>query len=396
MSGLLAAAAYTGAVWLPRRGCAWLLSLGVAAVAMAAPGNADPATGDLPHRLVVPNVRTGAPREQTRTYAMGWWLLTPVPTVAALLEMMPKLAAVSEYAVIQREAPWTRILAGDHMDAIIDEEYQGLVDLLRGSGLKLVILVDPLDGLDRKKEGPELVAAGRSIMEPQIRAMHEQWVRTLVARLHPEYIGLASEINTLGARGDRAKYDVLRDMANTLAPQLRQLSPASKVFVSFQVDDAWELPPFPPTGVDQFAMARDFDIDVMGVSSYPGVSFDDPADIPVDYYRRLAVASGKPLIQVEGGWSSADTAVFGPSTPALEAAYFRRLFELLGGVNAELVALLTLADLDLASPLWTVPPDRLDALRNFASMGIVDSHLQPKLAYGEWKSVHDRPLAPAR
>lgn len=35
-------------------------------------------------------------------------------------------------------------------------------------------VVDPLDGLDRRKENPELVALGRSILEPEIRALHEE------------------------------------------------------------------------------------------------------------------------------------------------------------------------------------------------------------------------------
>ncbi len=356
-------------------------------------GQASP--GETPHRLVAVGLANDTPHAPVRTYGMGWGIVTPHPTVAALLQMVPVMAQVSEYAIIQREAPWARILAGDPMDKIVDEEFVGLVDFLRGSGLKLVILVDPLDGLNRRAEAPSLTALGRSIMEPEIRALHEEWVRTLARRLHPEYMGLASEINTLGARGDPALYGVLRDMVNGLVPDVHALSPQTKVFVSFQVDDAWERPPLPDSGVDQFTLLADFPgFDVLGLSSYPGFFFEDPADIPSDYYRRFAVASGKPLIQVEGGWSSTATSVAGPSTPELQAAYFRRLFQLLDGVDAELVVLLVFADLDLDDPAWGMPADRLEGLRNFATMGVVTSSLQQKPAYAVWEQVFERPLVP--
>jgi hypothetical protein len=366
---------------------------GMTTVTPAASGS--PATGPDAYRIALPALINDNPHAASRTYGMGFGITPPKPAVQAVLDLVPQLAKVSDYAIVQREVPWTRILAGTPMDQVIDEDYVALVDYLRGNGLKLVVLVDPLDGLNRRAEATETTKNGRSLLESGLRALHEQWVERLTARLKPEYIGLASEINTLGAHGDRALYDQIRDMCNALAPRLRALSPGSKVFVSFQVDDAWGVPPWPQSDVDQFAMTREFDLDVVGLSSYPGFSFAAPADIPDDYFRRFQRASGKPLLLAEGGWSSAPGGFgAGSGGSAQQADYFSRLFTLLDGVQAELVVMLLFSDLDLSDPAWGLPPDRAATLQNFAHMGIVDTTLSPKPAYSVWAERFKRPRNP--
>ncbi len=340
-------------------------------------------------RIVVPGIATDAAHTASRTYGMGFFMQSSVPTVAAILDTVPKMARVSDYMMIQREVPWTKIAAGKPFETILEEDYTGIVKLLRGHGLKIVLLVDPLDGLNRKSESIEALKNGRTLKDPATRAIHEAWVRALVASVKPDYIGLASEINTLGAHGDAALYQEIRAMCNRLAPEIRQLSPTTKVFVSFQVDDAWQVPPWPKSEVDQFAMSRDFDVDVVGLSSYPGFSFVSPADIPIDYYRRFQEASGKPLLMAEGGWGSAG----GPNnSPANQAAYYHRMLDLLDGVQAELAILLLYQDLNLADPAWGLPPERAAILQHFTTMGIVDVSGAVKPVFAVWSERFQRPL----
>ena len=198
----------------------------------------------------------------------------------------------------------------------------------------------------------------------------------------------------MGAHGDGRIYEQIRDMSNALAPQSRAISPASQVFVSFQVDDAWDLRPFPHVEVDQFAMVEEFDVDAVGLSSYPGFFFSDPSEIPADYYRRfLAVAGRKPLIQVEGGWPSTSVAM-GAGTEAKQAAYFRKLFQLLDSVEAELVVALLFADLAIDDPRWPITPELRESLRNFGSMGIVNANYTAKHAAVAWDAEFRRPILP--
>ncbi len=351
---------------------------------------------ELPRRTVIPALAGDSLGPPTRSFAMGWGFTPPVPSVEAVIDIIPRIAAVSEYTIIQREVPWTRLKSGASIDDILDEDWDALVDYLRGNGLKLVILIDPLDGLDRTQEANEARDNGVTLMDPSARATHEAFTIEVARRYTPEYLGLASEINTLAAHGDAQLYATLRDMINGLLPRLREVSPESKLFVSHQVDDAWGLSGRPSNVPDQFKLVHDFpDTDVVGLSSYPVFFWDRPEDIPSGYYQPYVTESGKPVIQVEGGWSTERTQWMAPTREASAGAqvrYFQRLWQLLDEVEAELLVLLTYADLDLSRPEWTLSDDDRAGLLNFARMGIVDTSLQPKPSFGLWESMYARPV----
>lgn len=332
-----------------------------------------------------------SPPPLPRTFAMGWAPTPLEPTPESVIATAEAMAPVSEFALLQQPVPWARIFAGESLSSLLDEQ-AALVNFLRGLGLEIVWLVDPLDGLDRTREPPELVNAGRSILEPAIRSLHEQWVLEVARRIQPAYLGLASEINTLGAHGSPTLYAELVDLVNTLTPRIHLINPQIRVFVSFQVENAWQLPPFPPSSVDHFSLIADFNVNALGLSSYPVFVFDTPAEIPNDYFARFAAATSLPLILVEGGWSSADGPVV-RGTPQEQAAFFSRFEQLLDGVQADLWVMLFFADIDVAAHAAAqgLSPERAALLSNFASMGIVDRTLMPKPAFDVWGRIFSRP-----
>jgi hypothetical protein len=132
---------------------------------------------------------------------MGWGLIPPEPTEASIIATAQAMAEVAEYAIIQQAVPWERLFAGEELDELVAET-KGLAYFLEALGLEMVFLLDPLDGLDRTSEPPELTEAGRSILEPEIRAIHESYALAIAREIRPAYFGLASEINTLAAHGD--------------------------------------------------------------------------------------------------------------------------------------------------------------------------------------------------
>lgn len=326
------------------------------------------------------------PIGEPRTYAVGWAPSAPRPDVSLFLALVDSLARVSDVTIVQQPVPWPELLAGAPIDSLVTDR-ANVAAFLRARGLDIVWLVDPLDGLDRRKEDPGLVDAGRSILEPEIRAMHDDWVLRIAAAIRPEWLGLASEVNTLAAIGDPALYAAILDMSNTLAPQVRAASPGTQVFVSFQVDQANGFLGDPV--IDHFALIDDFDIDALGLSSYPVFVFDDPSDVPANYFAVFDAATDLPLIFVEGGWNSADTQLTS-GTPQEQVDFMSRYEGLLDGVNAELWVMLTFTDLDI--PSLGLPPDRAATLSNFAFMGILDADLNRKPAYAEWERIFNRPL----
>jgi hypothetical protein len=369
-----------------------LVAAAIAAIAVLGANLGGAAT--LQKRATVPALSSDTPLA-SRTYAMGFGMTPPVPTTEAILDIIPRIAAVSEYTILQREVPWSRFAAGQSIGQALDEEYDEMVEYLtEAQGLRLVILIDPLDGLDRTREGNEARRNGVTLLDPASRAIHEAFVLEVARRYQPDYLGLASEINTLAAHGDANLYVTIRDMINGLVPGLREVAPDTKLFVSYQVDDAWGLTGQPSAVEDQFALVHDFpEMDVIGLSSYPVFFWDRPEDIPDDYYDRFAEESGKPLIHVEGGWSSKRTAWMTPgreASPEVQARYFTKLFELLDRVEAELLVMLIFSDLDLSQPGWGLEPGQITSLENFASMGILDVNLQPKPAFTAWEAARSR------
>lgn len=332
-----------------------------------------------------------APAGEERDFALALAATPPRITPRALETVIERIGGLAEYGIIQRSPPWTALFAGESMEAILDREYAPLVSRMRDVGLGIVLLIDPLDPLDRRREPPELVAAGRSILEPEVMAMYEDWVRAVATRVRPAYLGLASEINTPAAHDRRSLYIAIRDATNRLVPDLRAATPESVLFVTFQVDDAWGHLGSDPS-VDQFALAAEFDVDLIGLSSYPVFAYASPADIPDDYYRRYAdAAGGRPLGQFEGGWASAGAPLGPRASPELQAQWVDRTEELLDGIDARIWA--HLQPTDLALDTWDLPADRRDTLRSFASMGLLDTEFEPKPALRSWLRVRARPWA---
>jgi hypothetical protein len=124
----------------------------------------------------------------------------------------------------------------------------------------------------------------------------------------------------------------------------------------------------------------------LGLSSYPYFSWPDPDSLPTNYYSRLATESGKQVMVVEGGWTSASMAGF-TSTPAVQARYITKQAQLLDAAQAAAVFQLTFTDLDTTS--FNLPPGSILPL--FAALGLVDVNLMPKPALGTWDAVFARP-----
>ncbi len=361
---------------MPHRALAVAVLVAGALVATAGCGPTEPDTRD-----------DGA----TRTYAMGFGLTPPRATDESVIRTAREIAGVSDLAIIQQHVPWAALLDGTQTIEEALAERAELADFLRALGLDLMVLVDPLDGLDRRREPPELVARGRSILEPEIRTMHDLWAIGVANRIQPEWFGLASEINTLADLGDPDLHAAIRDMVNQLAPRIETLVPGTTTFVSFQADLAYGLPGFPATSIDHFALIDDYHVDALGLSTYPVFTLDDPAQIPDDFFRRFDDATDRPLLLVEGGWSSEPTPLT-DGTAAEQADFFRRIADLLDGVDAGTWVFLTYADMDIES--YGLPPERAEGLSDFARMGIVDTDFGRKPAFAVWDSVFGLALEP--
>jgi hypothetical protein len=249
-------------------------------------------------------------------------------------------------------------------------------------------MIDVTDGLDRAKEHPDLIAAGRSIREPAIQRLYREYVSAVDSILHPDYLFLAMETNLNRALLPRDIYDSVRTAVNAAASTLAAAHSSALMGVSVQVETAWGRLPntgsFVGIGVD----LQDFPFSkALGLSSYPFLAgFAEPEDVPLDYYKRLQPPGAMPMLVVEGGWSSVSVPGV-TSTPDKQRRYIKRQVQIADEARLAGLFQITFTDIDLTS--YPVPDGSILSL--FTHLGLVDENYNAKPALAEWDHAFARP-----
>lgn len=340
-----------------------------------------------------------APGAATRSWRMGFSGFPPVPDQAIAIQAIDQWSLRADVAIQHANPPFDSLLAGVPADTLVRRIEYPLMNYFRNvKGQRIVYEVDLTNGLDRAAEDPQLVAAGRSLSEPAVRALVCAWVAAVDTILHPDWLGIGSETNLVRAAAPPSVYAALRMAANQAADSLSALHAARPtlrrpvLYSTVQVETAWGRLGGPPgyqgvaTDLADFPYAQ-----VVGLSSYPYLGgFAEPEDVPLDYFSRIAGDAAKPVMVIEGGWASQSFTGF-TTSPEKQARYVRRQAQLLDAAHAQAWCSLEFAD--LAVSLW--PPPVNPTIRYFTSIGIVDSTLAPKPALGAWDSLFARSHVPS-
>jgi hypothetical protein len=326
-----------------------------------------------------------------RTFRMGFSATPPRLTVQSVLQTIEAWRPHADIAQITQSVPWKALLADTSAGFLVRRDLQELAALYHSRGLPLIIQIDVTDGLARDREAPELVALGRSIAEPAVQQKYREYLATVDSILHPEYLGLAMEVNLVRAIAPPSVYSAVVAIAaggeNTLVAQ----GSVAKRFVSVQVETAWGRLPNTGQFVGIATERADFPFTTaLGLSSYPFLAgFANPGDVPVDYYARIneSNATQLPMLVVEGGWSSGSVTGV-TSSPQQQALWIKRQMELADRALLIAVTQISFTDLDLSA--YQVPPGSILPL--FAQLGLVDVDFNPKPALAEWDRAFARPL----
>jgi hypothetical protein len=328
-----------------------------------------------------------------RTYRLGFSATPPRLTTESVLQTIEAWRSHSDIALITQGVPWRALLADTSAAELVRRDLKGLADLYHGRGLPLIVQIDVTDGLARDREAPELVALGRSIAEPPVQQRYREYLAAVDSILHPEYLGLAMEVNLVRAIAPPTVYAAVRTMVAGGEASLVAQNSTTTRFVSVQVETAWGRLPDVGHFVGVDTERADFPfIKALGLSSYPFLaSFAAPADVPDDYYARVngSGASRLPMLIVEGGWSSASVPG-ATSSPALQALWIKREMDLADRAGLAAITQISFTDLDMSS--YRVPAGSI--LSVFAYLGLVDVDFHPKPALAEWDRALARPLRP--
>lgn len=340
----------------------------------------------LPLDPQIPGPGPGDPAT-SRTYRMGFSAIPPRPVQDDVLTTLDLWTQRGDAAIMHISVPYQALLTGTPVGDWITANDLPLAQYYRAKNLQLFVTLDVTDGLNRAAESPELIDLGRSITEPAVQQVYRAYAVALAQLLQPEFIGLAAETNLIRASAPPALYEAVRQMANDAAADLDAISAPAVKYVSVQVDAAWGhlLNNGTYQGVEQDFADFPF-VQALGLSSYPYFVFDQPEDIPLDYYTRILEGRTIPVMVVEGGWTSENTGTV-TSSPDLQVRYLRHQAKLLDSARAQAVFQLTFTDLDVDA--LNLPPGSI--LPHFARLGLVDMNFQPKPALAVWDSLFALP-----
>lgn len=323
----------------------------------------------------------------SRPFRMGFSAIPPRADFDVLLRSLDLWMQRADAAIIHINPQWDSLLAGVPADVLVRRDPLPLAEHYRAHGLVLAVTLDATDGLNRAAEAPGLVAAGRSLTEPEVQELYRHYAVAIDTLLRPDYLGLAAETNLIRAAAAPELYAAVKQAANDAAAGVRAADPTVRRYVSVQVEVAWGALGGIGSYVGVATDLADFPFtECLGLSSYPYLGgFDEPEEVPLDYYARLAAGTTLPALVVEGGWTSASV---GPviSTPQKQARWIRHQVRLLDEARAVAVFQLTFTDLDLVSS----PPPPGSILPLFAALGLVDTALAPKPALAPWDSAWAR------
>jgi len=335
------------------------------------------------------------PNPTTRTYRMGFSGFPPRNDFAQAIAAIQMWTPRADGAIFAITPPWDSLLAGVPADSLVMRDQKPLADYYRALGLPIVVTLDATDGLNRTAEAPALVNAGRSLTEPAIQQLYRAYAVAVDTLLRPAHLATAMETNLIRIAASPTLYAAVVAAANGAAQDVRAHDAGVRLSVSVQVETAWNRlgagPGTPVYGsvaqdVADFPFAQEF-----GLSAYPFLGgFEQPEDVPLDYYKRVRDEVGRPVLLVEGGWTSAS--VSGPgitvtSDEAKQARWWRRQIALADHAGLSGLYPLNFTDLDLAS-FPPQPPGSILPL--FARIGLVDPDLNAKPSLAVWDSAFAR------
>jgi hypothetical protein len=322
-------------------------------------------------------------KSATRTYHMGFQNSAPHLTFEEAIQTLNMWIPRSDAAIISTDVPWDSLFAGKKAERYVINQFQGLVNGYRSKNLKLWVYIDPANGLDRASESPALIKRGKSMTEAVVQNHYKRFAFVMDSVLRPEHMGLVLETNLIRGLASASLYNAIKHAANEAAAEIRAYDGTVKLGVGVQVDWAWGRITSTPQSYQ--GVAQDFIdfpfIEELGLSSYPYFGFNNPAEIPIDYYSKLVEGKNLPVYVYEGGWSSVTVGTFAGSEQK-QADYFVRQRELLDHAKAIGLFQLTFTDADVSSF-----PGAPENLQLFSHLGLVDVNLHAKPALEKWDEI---------
>ncbi len=212
----------------------------------------------------------------------------------------------------------------------------------------------------------------RPLTEENKKIYRESTV-AFVEKYKPEYFVMGIETDIMHEKSPE-DYDDFVVFYNGMYDEIKKVSPDTKVFTVFQLEkmkgcEFWVDEPCNSSN-SHWGLMDDFKTDIAAFSTYPGLVYKDPSDIPEDHYTEILEHTSKPIAFTENGWHSEAYPPGWESSEEEQARYVKRFFELT-------------KDLDVEIDIWSFMYGQ-GTIKPFDSMGLRRSDGTAKPAWDEW------------
>jgi hypothetical protein len=304
--------------------------------------------------------------------AIGMAAIVPTPrnvpnfTATDVFNMFQESAAIAKGAVMMYQ--WS--------DPGLPNAVRSVVPLARQYGLTPILGLSPMS-LDRGRkelDPPKSLRGKTSFADKDVQAAFIKTAQEL-GQLKPPYLCLATEINALGMQRP-AEYTRFVELYKRAYRAVKQISPGTKVFVSFQYDWLRKLDHQEPGKLKEHARLIDAfrpELDLVAITSYPYQYYSSPADMPGNYYSylRTYLKPGDQVMIMEIGWTSV-----GRGAELKQKQFVERLPALVAKLSPRVTTWALLHD--ITHPAFT---------KELGSVGLFTSDDKPKPALEAWKKI---------
>lgn len=326
--------------------------------------------------------------------AFGFFPSPPDTGTESVLRHFKALGEHADFILIQPNVPWEDFVDDIEGESKSREDIRNQVILAEMNSLDWIFVIDPLNGLNRREFSGLPAGWDGTFSNPDIRQAFTNFTLWCLREFKPHYLGLASEINTyMDAYPEDIEHYL--SLYREVYTQIKDESPETQVFVTFQWDDLNNMFAQAAEGRERFdtnwEQVESFEpqLDIWAMSSYPYFVFNGEP-IPEDYYSPLVERTEKPLAISEGGFSSRS---FGSIVSSEEAQvdYLKAIDDQLGE-RLDFWVYLILSDLDMnsledAMRANGMSEQDVDTLRMFATIGLCESDGAPKPALEVWERL---------
>lgn len=333
------------------------------------------------------------PRERAeagdpRPFLLGFSDVPAYLTSEAYQRQFDLVADYGEAILLQRPASWTQFLPGATVTDALRDEVLAAREAARARDLTLVVALDPFDPGNRGRLGAlPAQYEGRSLADPDLRHAFVQEATFIARNMRPEYLALGTEVNATYERNPEG-YFAFIDAYREAYRAVKEASPQTRVFVTFQYEELLGVVPELPPHAPRWSLIRDFapELDLVGLTSYPSFAYPTARKVPVEYYSQLRQHTDLPIAFTGVGFASGvGRAGVNASTEPEQRRFLQRLLEDAFAMQSPLLVWFAAEDLGFAAN----PP--YDLLR---SIGLRFEDGAPKESWTVWVEASNRPVDP--